>query len=70
MREYSVSAQILKKLGVNKVRLMTNNPEKMDGLSDYDIEIVERVPIEMKANETDLFYLKTKQEKMDHMVDY
>lgn len=70
MREYSVSAQILKKLGINKVRLMTNNPEKMDGLSDYNIEIVERVPIEMKANDTDIFYLKTKQEKMAHMVNY
>ena len=70
MREYSVSAQILKKLGAKKVRLMTNNPDKIKELSDYDIEIVERVPIQIKANVNDLFYLKTKEEKMNHMVKY
>lgn len=70
MREYDVSAQILKKLGVKNVRLITNNPQKIYGLSDYDIEVVERVPIQMKANVNDIFYLKTKQEKMDHMVNY
>ncbi|MBE6048474.1 MAG: bifunctional 3,4-dihydroxy-2-butanone-4-phosphate synthase/GTP cyclohydrolase II [Clostridium sp.] len=70
MREYSVAAQILKKLGVKQVKLMTNNPQKIDGLSKYDVKIVERVPIEMKANVNDLFYLKTKKYKMNHMVNY
>lgn len=70
MREYSVAAQILKKLGVKQVKLMTNNPQKIDGLSKYDVKIVERVPIEMKANVNNLFYLKTKKYKMNHMVNY
>lgn len=68
MRDYKVGAEILKNLGVKKVRLMTNNPAKIDGLADYDIDIVERVPLSMKPNETDEFYLRTKKEKMAHML--
>ena len=69
MRNYDIAAEILKDLGVNKVRLMTNNPEKISGLSKYDIKIVERVPIEMNYNEINEFYLKTKKEKMGHLLN-
>lgn len=70
MRNYDIAAEILKDLGVNKVRIMTNNPEKISGLSKYDIKIVERVPIEMNYNEINEFYLKTKKEKMGHILHY
>ena len=70
MREYGMGAQILVSLGVQKLRLMTNNPTKIHGLSGYCLEIVERVPIQIAANPVDAFYLKTKQERMDHMTEY
>ena len=70
MRKYDISAQILKSLGVKKVRLMTNNPDKITGLEEYDIEIIERVPIQIAANDSNKFYLKTKQEKMNHILNY
>lgn len=70
MREYGIGAQILNDLGIKKLRLMTNNPRKISGLSGYDIEIVERVPIQMNHNEVNEFYLKTKQIKMNHMLKY
>ena len=68
MRDYGIGAQILKDLGVKRLKLMTNNPKKISGLSGYDIEIVERVPIQMNHNEINEFYLKTKREKMGHML--
>ncbi|MBE6049260.1 MAG: bifunctional 3,4-dihydroxy-2-butanone-4-phosphate synthase/GTP cyclohydrolase II [Clostridium sp.] len=68
MRKYDISAQILKQLGVKKVRLMTNNPDKVTGLESYDIDIVERVPIEIEANKNNKFYLKVKKEKMNHIL--
>lgn len=68
MREYSMAAQMLKDLGVRKINLMTNNPEKILGLSNYGIEIIQRVSIEIDYNEVNEFYLKTKKEKMQHML--
>lgn len=68
MRSYDVAAAILKDLGAFKVNLMTNNPRKIDGLESHGIEIVNRVPIAMNHNEKNEFYLRTKKEKMGHMI--
>ena len=69
-REYYIGAQILRDLGVKTLRLLTNNPRKIEGLSDFGLEIAERVPIQMPATPNDLFYLQTKEHKMGHLVDY
>ncbi|NIM59279.1 MAG: bifunctional 3,4-dihydroxy-2-butanone-4-phosphate synthase/GTP cyclohydrolase II [Candidatus Aminicenantes bacterium] len=68
-REYGIGAQVLVSLGVNKLRLITNNPRKFIGLSGYGLEIVERVPIEIPPNKVNLKYLKAKKEKMGHFLD-
>ena len=70
MREYYIGAQILKDLGVKSMRLLTNNPDKVYQLSDFGMEITERVPIQMHATKFDLFYLQTKQKRMGHILDY
>lgn len=70
LRDYGIGAQILADLGVRQLRLMTNNPRKLVGLSGYGIEIVERVSIQMNHNEKNEHYLKTKQEKLSHMLKF
>ncbi len=69
MREYYIGAQILRDLGVKTMRLITNNPDKVYQLSDFGIEITDRVPIEIEANEYDKKYLKTKQTRMGHYLN-
>jgi 3,4-dihydroxy 2-butanone 4-phosphate synthase/GTP cyclohydrolase II len=68
-RDYTIGTQILVDLGIRQLRLLTNNPLKVYGLSGYNLEIVERVPIQMKPGKFDEFYLRTKKEKMGHILD-
>ena len=68
-RDYGIGAQILASLGATKLRLITNNPRKFIGLAGYGLEIMERVPIEIEPNKTNLKYLKTKKEKMGHILE-
>ncbi len=68
LRDYGIGAQILKDLGLTKIRLMTNNPKKIIGLKGYDLDIVERVPVEIEPNDVNSKYLKTKKEKLGHIL--
>jgi 3,4-dihydroxy 2-butanone 4-phosphate synthase/GTP cyclohydrolase II len=67
-RDYGVGAQIIRDLGIAKMKLMSNNPTKRAGLIGYGLEILERVPIEIEANEHNEFYLETKRDKMGHLI--
>ena len=68
LREYGIGAQILKKIGLGKLRLLTNNPRKIVGLEGYGLQVVERVPIEVNPKKDNLKYLRTKQKKLGHMI--
>ena len=68
LRDYGVGAQILRDLGVKKMRLITNNPGKRAGIEGYGLEIVERIPLEIEPNENNLEYLRTKKEKLGHVL--
>ncbi len=69
LRDYGIGAQILVDLGVRKMRLMTNNPKKIVGVEGYGVQVVERVPIEIKPNKDNVRYLKTKRDKMGHLLE-
>jgi len=68
LRDYGIGAQMLVDLGVRNLRLMTNNPKKMIGLQGYGMNIVERVPLEMDSSASNRSYLRTKQEKLGHLL--
>ncbi|UOY93889.1 bifunctional 3,4-dihydroxy-2-butanone-4-phosphate synthase/GTP cyclohydrolase II [Ectobacillus sp. JY-23] len=68
LRDYGIGAQILKDLGVRKIRLLTNNPRKIAGLQGYDLEVVERVPLQFPAKKENEAYLHTKYEKLGHLL--
>lgn len=70
LRDYGIGAQILKDLGIRKMRLLTNNPRKIKGLEGYGLEVVERVPIQMDANEDNNNYLHTKKTKLGHLLRF
>lgn len=70
LRDYGIGAQILKDLGIRKMRLLTNNPRKIKGLEGYGLEVVERVPIQMDANEDNNSYLRTKKSKLGHLLRF
>ncbi|QQK08034.1 bifunctional 3,4-dihydroxy-2-butanone-4-phosphate synthase/GTP cyclohydrolase II [Miniphocaeibacter halophilus] len=69
LREYYIGAQMLKDLGVSSIKLLTNNPDKVNQLSEFGIKITERLPIEIEANKHDLFYLNTKKNRMGHILN-
>ncbi|NQX58955.1 bifunctional 3,4-dihydroxy-2-butanone-4-phosphate synthase/GTP cyclohydrolase II [Paenibacillus qinlingensis] len=70
LRDYGIGAQILKDLGISKLRLLTNNPRKIKGLEGYGLEVNERVPIQMESKKDNLNYLQTKQQKLGHMLTF
>ncbi len=69
LRDYGIGAQMLVDLGIKKVRLLTNNPRKIVGLEGYGLEIVERVPVESTPHEHNTKYLRTKKQKLGHLLD-
>jgi 3,4-dihydroxy 2-butanone 4-phosphate synthase/GTP cyclohydrolase II len=69
LRDYGITAQILKDLGIGRIRLLTNNPQKVESLKRYGVDVVERVPIETQAHEGNVDYLRTKRVKLGHLLD-
>ena len=67
-RDYGIGAQILHELGLRQIRLMTNNPRKFVGLEGYGLEIVDRLPLEIPASDQSRRYLKTKKDKLGHIL--
>jgi 3,4-dihydroxy 2-butanone 4-phosphate synthase/GTP cyclohydrolase II len=70
LRDYGLGCQVLIDLGLKRVRLMTNNPAKLVGVEGYGLEVVEKVPLKVRPNESNLRYLETKRDKMGHMLDH
>ncbi|MZQ84347.1 bifunctional 3,4-dihydroxy-2-butanone-4-phosphate synthase/GTP cyclohydrolase II [Paenibacillus sp. 5J-6] len=70
LRDYGIGAQILKDLGITQLRLLTNNPRKIKGLEGYGLEVVERVPIQMASKEDNVNYLRTKKQKLGHLLSF
>jgi len=70
LRDYGTGAEILADLGIRKIRLLTNNPKKVSGIEGFGMEIIERVPIQVRSNIRNIRYLKTKKEKMGHMLSF
>ncbi len=70
LRDYGIGAQILKDLGVRQMRLLTNNPRKLRGLDGYGLSVVERVPLQMKDNKDNAAYLRTKRDKLGHLLHF
>ena len=69
-RDYGIGAQILRAVGISKIKLLTNNPSKRVGLKGYGLEITERVPLEVKLNPQNFDYMKTKKNKMGHILPH
>ena len=69
LRDYGIGAQILRDLGVRKMRLITNNPKKIVGLEGYGLKVTGRLPIEMDAEPENINYLKAKKDKLGHLLD-
>jgi 3,4-dihydroxy 2-butanone 4-phosphate synthase/GTP cyclohydrolase II len=69
LRDYGIGAQILVNLGLNKIRLITNNPRKIVGIEGYGLEVVERVPIEIVPQDSNVHYLRTKKAKLGHLLN-
>ncbi|RMF25817.1 MAG: GTP cyclohydrolase II, partial [Deltaproteobacteria bacterium] len=69
LRDYGITAQILKDLGASVVRLLTNNPQKVASLARYGIEVVERIPIQATPHRENIAYLRTKRDKLGHLID-
>jgi 3,4-dihydroxy 2-butanone 4-phosphate synthase/GTP cyclohydrolase II len=70
LRDYGIGAEILADLGIKKIRLLTNNPKKVSGIEGFGMEIIERLPIQVRSNIRNIRYLKTKKEKMGHMLSF
>jgi 3,4-dihydroxy 2-butanone 4-phosphate synthase/GTP cyclohydrolase II len=69
LRDYGIGAQILVNLGLKKIRLITNNPRKIVGIEGYGLEVVERVPIEITPQDSNVHYLRTKKDKLGHLLN-
>ncbi|HRX17400.1 MAG TPA: bifunctional 3,4-dihydroxy-2-butanone-4-phosphate synthase/GTP cyclohydrolase II, partial [Spirochaetota bacterium] len=69
LRDYGIGAQIIADLGVSTIRLMSNNPKKIIGLEGYGLKVVERVPIEIEPIDENIDYMKTKKDKMEHILN-
>jgi len=69
LRDYTIGVQILADIGITRMKLLTNNPKKIEGLEKYGIKIIERVPLVIKADENNKKYLKTKKEKLGHYLE-